>query len=246
MRPRPLELLNFEHLASCFVARFEYPGAQSRVHFGYLTPSPKELLDAAISGDTAARSQLFEEHFASLRTFVRGRLGKALRSREQSEDIAQSVVREALEDLDRLENRGLSSFRRWLFLRAENKIKDRGRFWKRERRTSARETPIERRERSDSGSHRGVGEVHRELLSLATPSRIASAREELVRVESAFAKLPDDYQRVILLARFGGFSHDEISVKLGRTSLATRTLLSRAMARLSLLLEEKSSPSHRK
>jgi DNA-directed RNA polymerase specialized sigma24 family protein len=45
-------------------------------------------------------------------------------------------------------------------------------------------------------------------------------------------------RRVILLARIGGLSHEEVAAGMGRTVLATRSLLARAMARLAVLLGE--------
>ena len=41
-----------------------------------------------------------------------------------------------------------------------------------------------------------------------------------------------------MLARLRGLSHESIAAKLGRTELATRTLLSRALARLAFALED--------
>jgi RNA polymerase sigma-70 factor (ECF subfamily) len=75
------------------------------------------------------------------------------------------------------------------------------------------------------------------MQTLFTPSRHAIGREELERLERAFAALPDDYRSVIVLARVHGLSHAEIAGRLGRTEPATRTLLSRALARLALAIE---------
>ena len=61
--------------------------------------------------------------------------------------------------------------------------------------------------------------------------------EELEHLASAFAALPPDWREVILLARVRGLSHAEIARTLGRTESATRTLLSRALARLATELE---------
>ena len=148
-------------------------------------------------------------------------------ARARSIDIAQSVVREALADKDRFEG-GDESLRAWLWRRAENKIRDRGRFWARQRRDAKKE----------------VGQVDDPALfeaygSLLTPSRIAMGREEIARVERAFAELADDQRRVILLARVANLSHAEVARAMGRSELATRSLLSRSIARLSMLLEER-------
>lgn len=193
----------------------------------------RELIEQARAGDPGARESLVEAHLGALRAFVRLRLGAALRRRETSLDLVQSVVREALEDLTRFEYRGEQSFRQWLLRRAENKIRDRARFWRRDRRTSERETTVDGAR--DDGDSR---EVEEQLTTFFTPSRHASAREELERVERAFRELPDDWRSVILMARVLGMSHEEIGREIGRSALATRTLLCRALARLTTLMEE--------
>lgn len=194
----------------------------------------EELVARAASGDAAARDELFAAHQDALRAFVRLRLGRHLRSREESLDLAQSVVREALEDLPQFEVRGAGGFRRWLLLRAENKIKDRGRFWSRARRDARLEIALSGTH--DDGEERAVAAA---LHDLATPSREAAGREDLARLERAFAGLSEDQRRVILLARVAGLSHEDVAAAMGRTVLATRSLLSRAMARLALLMEDR-------
>jgi RNA polymerase sigma-70 factor (ECF subfamily) len=172
-----------------------------------------------------------EEHLAGLRAFVRLRLGRALREKEESQDLVQSVCREVLSGSTGLAPRGRTGFREWLHRAAENKIKDRWRYWKRERRDPARETGFDA-----SGS--GSAALGSSLTDLITPSRQAASREELTRLERAFCGLPPDYREVIVLARLRGFPHAQIAERLGRTEVATRTLLSRALARLAFALEE--------
>ena len=192
------------------------------------------MIEQARAGDGRARASLVEAHLGALRAFMRLRLGQTLRHRETSLDLVQSVVREALEDLARFEYRGAGSFRQWLLRRAENKIRDRARFWTRERRSSNRETTVEAGA-DDESEARAVTD---QLATFFTPSRHASAREELERVERAFLALPEDWRRVILLARVLGLSHEAIGREIGRTALATRTLLCRALARLTTLLDD--------
>ncbi len=192
------------------------------------------MVARAAGGDATARDALFAAHQDALRAYVRLRLGRHLRSREESLDLTQSVVREALEDLPRFEVRGEGGFRRWLLMRAENKIKDRGRFWKRARRDPRLEIALV----SGSGDDAEDRAVVAALQNLSTPSREAAGREELLRLEHAIAELSDDQRRVILLARVAGMSHEEVAREMGRTVLATRSLLARAMARLAILMEE--------
>jgi RNA polymerase sigma factor (sigma-70 family) len=173
------------------------------------------------------RSELLEEHLAGLRAFVHLRLGRALRGKEESQDLVQSVCREVLSDRSGVPSRTGGGFREWLHRAAENKIRDRWRYWKRERRDVAREAEV------DPGAASGSA-----LVDLISPSRQAASREELAALERAFRDLPADYREVIVLARLRGWPHEKIAARLGRTELATRTLLSRALARLAFAMEE--------
>ena len=197
-----------------------------------MSDDPHELFRSAAGGDAAARDELFRRHLAGLRAFVRVRIGPLLRTKESSSDLVHSVCREVLEDLSGFEYRDEAGFRHWLYRRAENKIVDRARFWRREKRDVRREVAID----ADDERSREARELA-ELESLYTPSRDAAAREELERVERAFTELPDDYREVISLAKIVGLPHAEIAHEMGRSEGAVRTLLSRALARLATLHE---------
>lgn len=189
-----------------------------------------DLLRRAQASDEEARAALLEEHIAGLRAFVHLRLGRALRAKEESQDLVQSVCREVLADLPSFEPRADATFRDWLLRTAENKIRSRWRHWKREKRDVAREVELDATQAEDESRSS-------ELAYLLTPSRHAASREELARLERAFCELPADYREVIVLARLRGWPHERIAEHLGRTELATRTLLSRALARLAFAMD---------
>jgi RNA polymerase sigma-70 factor (ECF subfamily) len=195
-----------------------------------------DCLARALAGDVAARAELLERHVARLRAFVRPRLGARLRARESSQDVVQSVLREAWAGFDRLptgpDGIDRSGFRRWLLRAADRKLKSRGRFWSRQRRSSLAEE---------------AGMAQRLDLVAArdgnAPSRELAAREELARIERAFAGLPEVWREVVVAVRLQGLSHVEVARRLGRSESATRTILSRALARLATELERTAPPS---
>ncbi|MBL8755027.1 MAG: sigma-70 family RNA polymerase sigma factor, partial [Planctomycetes bacterium] len=78
----------------------------------------------------------------ALRTFVRLRMGKALRAKEDSCDIVQSVAREVLQHGDRFQHGGEAGFRDWLFTTAHRKVVDRLRHWRTAKRQSHRDTAL--------------------------------------------------------------------------------------------------------
>jgi RNA polymerase sigma-70 factor (ECF subfamily) len=197
--------------------------------------SLQHVIEKAVAGDRDARGDLLQRHLPTLRAFVRLHLGQGIRSRESSMDLVNSVCREALVAMPRFEYRGPNSFRNWLLRQAENKIRDRARYWTRERRTARREAGSVPALLSNMDATDRLSQ----LKSFSTPSRHACAREELSRAEAAFGDLPPDYCEVILLSRVLQLSHAQVAKEMGRTPAATRTLLSRALARLATLVEDR-------
>ncbi len=188
------------------------------------------LVERASRGDAVAVETLLENELPRLRTFVHLRMGPALRAREETVDLVQSVCRVILARRDQFRHEGGEQFRRWLLATARRVVADKAKYWRRDQRDAAREEP---RLLDDD-----FATVADSVCSQLTPSRVASARERLARFERAYATLPDDYREVIALARVLELPHKEVAERLGRSELATRTLLHRALAALSATLDE--------
>ncbi|MEZ5963017.1 MAG: RNA polymerase sigma factor [Planctomycetota bacterium] len=179
-------------------------------------PSPPPDVDA-----------LFARHLPPLVAFVRARTGRAVAARESAIDIAQSVCREVLQDLGKLEFRGDEAFRGWLFMQATRKILDRNRFLHRDRR--------------DVGREQAPSEAEAESLltayaTLATPSRCASAREELARIEAAVHDLPEAQRDAVTMSRLMGMGYTDIAQIMDLTESAVRGLVARGLAAIAAKL----------
>ena len=194
-------------------------------------PTEEALLVAAKAGDPHAFEQLYARHLPRLEAYLRLQAGALVRRKESISDLAQSVCLELLGELSSIDYRGEAAFRAWLYRAAERKILDRARFWAAEKRDAVRESPARA---AGSTSVSGVLDSYR---SFCTPSRAVAAREELDRVEAAFAGLPEHYRDVIVRARLLGLSHAEIAAELDKSEGAVRTLLCRALAELSERLQ---------
>jgi RNA polymerase sigma-70 factor (ECF subfamily) len=186
------------------------------------------LVQRLSEGDRSALDPLLDRHLPDLHAFVRLRMGRFLRDREGSLDLAQSVCREVLEHAGRFRHPNEAAFRRWLFLEAVRKIRQRHAYHLAQKRDPYREVPREAGESMLLARYR----------TLCTPSRTAAAREELQRVEAAFERLSDDHRQVLLLARVAGLPHAEVARAMERSEGAVRTLLFRASARLAQILTE--------
>lgn len=198
--------------------------ARAAVHCRAPMQSTEETGPRPSSDDGTRKSEWLRDCLPGLHAFVRLKFGPSLRAHEASIDIVQSVCAEVLAESDDREFERPEAFRAWLHKIAIHKIADRHRFWQAERRRTDREAGDLR---SDSAE-----ELLGVYASVCTPSRHASAREQIERVESAFAQLSERHRDVILEARILGRDRQEMADERGIDRVALRQLLARAMASL--------------
>ncbi len=189
---------------------------------------------AARRGEAKAVDSLFARNLPPLVAFIRARAGKAIAARESAVDIAQSVFREVLEDVDHIELKGEGAFRNWLFMQATRKVLDRAKFHGRGRRDVGREVAIPT-----------AGPAADALLacyaSIASPSQHAVANEELARFEAAVQKLPELQRDAVTMSRLMGLSYPQIAEQMKITESAVRGHVARGLAALSSQLDEDES-----
>ncbi len=178
------------------------------------------LIERASAGDAVAVEALLTEHLPALRAFLRLKVGPGILARESMSDLAQSVCRDILENAARFRPGGEPEFRKWLFTTAMRKIADRHEHWQAQKRRAVHEQAID-----DEQALGGLAAIY-------SPSQQAIAREELARVEAAFARLSPEKQEVILMSRLMGLPHAQIAAELGKSEVAVRAMLSRALADL--------------
>jgi RNA polymerase sigma-70 factor (subfamily 1) len=191
----------------------------------------QHLVQQASRGDDVAIDALLVRHLPALVAYVRLHADPLLRRHESCADLAQSVCREVLQDLDGFVYRGDPAFRCWLFTLALRKLINRKRHYLAQRRDVLRQQPLT----EGHCSQVGVAAVY---SSMCSPSHGAIAHETAERLERAFDRLPEDYRTVITLARLLGLSHAEVAAEMGRQQGAVRTLLSRALVRLGRFMAE--------
>lgn len=185
-----------------------------------------EVVRSATRGVPAAVADVLRAYLPRLERFVHLRLGERLHAREETVDIVQSTVRELLEE-PQFEWQGEAEFRAWLFQAALNKIREKARFHAADKRTPDREAP----------ASAGDADLGAAVADLVTPSRAAMANEDLQRLESAFTRLTEAQREVLTLARIAGLPHAVIAQRLGKSEVAVRQLLVRALAALGAALE---------
>jgi RNA polymerase sigma factor (sigma-70 family) len=179
----------------------------------------RALVERAATGDEAAVESLLEQHLPGLRAYIRLKAGPQLLALESTSDLAQSVCRDVLQHMERFRYGGEGAFRKWLFTTALRKIADRYEYYRAAKRDVRRD--------ASTGGDDTILEACRGFY---TPSRHAAAREELDKLQAVLHALDDEKREVIVLSRLVGLSHAEIAAELGKTEVAVRKLLSRALA----------------
>lgn len=181
----------------------------------------------AKSCDRKSLEELLLRHLPAVRAYIRLRAGPAVRAMESSSDLAQSVCREALEELPDFRFDGEAAFRSWLFTVAMHKVMDRG------RRAASRRQNAETPRSAEASSDDALGALYSSRL---TPSAEIADRESIERLERAFDRLPDEQREVLVLAKIAGLTQAEVGRQVGKSEDAVRKILSRALARLTTLL----------
>lgn len=200
------------------------PGNPEPLVTAHEEPDASSIL-AASRGDPVAIDEVLRAYLPRLQRFVHLRLGAPLRAREDTLDIVQSTVRELLAH-EQFEWRGEVEFRAWLFQAALNKIREKARFHGAAKRATGRELP--------AGLHALGSDAA--LRDTTTPSRDAMAKEDVQALEAAFARLTEPQREVLTLARIAGLPHAAIASRLGKSEVAVRQTLVRAMAALGAAL----------
>jgi len=190
------------------------------------------LLDRVREGDEEAFSLLFRKYSPRLAVLIHYKLGPEMRSRLEVEDILQETFFAAHRRLEQFTYRSPGSFMSWLARIADHVIVDAARFHGRQKRQP--EEMLSLRTESNPRGAEGVNSL--------TPSRILVRRERLQQVLEALDALPEDYRRVILLARVMGLSTQEIAEQMGRPRENVAVLLHRAVGRLRQLAHKSEAP----
>ena len=167
------------------------------------------LLRLAQGGSPGALSALMERYHPRILEMVRRRLGRSLRSGQDSTDVAQDVVAESLRSLEGFRPRDERSFAPWLGAIVENRIRNLSRLQRRRPARSLDAPALEALEsprREDSGSWE-------------------QRRSEL---DGAIENLRSDHREVVRLRYREGLSYRQIGKRMGRSEAAVSMLLSRA------------------
>jgi RNA polymerase sigma-70 factor, ECF subfamily len=196
-----------------------------------------DLIDRCRQGDAQARAQLFENYRPYLQLLAQGQLGRHLRAKCDPSDLVQQTLLEAHRDFGAFKGTHAPELLAWLRrILAHNLFNEARRFAARQR-DASREVSLEQLQHGLEQSSLTLGRCL--AASGPSPSSIVAEDEAALRLAETLARLPADYQTVLVLRVLEGRSAEEVGEQLGRSAGAVRMLQMRALTALRELLTER-------
>lgn len=193
--------------------------------------TPEALLSAALAGSSEALGTLMQSCRTYLLVTSKRELGTDLQVKVSPSDLVQETFAEGQRAMGGFAGSTPEEFYAWLRGIMLNKLAHARR---RYLATAARNLHREER-RPDHSSIAAQAEL---VVDHETPSKRAMRKETAEAVNSALARLPDHFRRVIKLRNFALLPFAEIALAMHRSEHDLRALWVRAMQRLKRELDD--------
>lgn len=185
-----------------------------------------QLLSAARAGSAEAMGQVFEVFREYLLSIANQKLDPALRAKGGASDIVQETFLEAQRDIAQFAGTTSAELKAWLVRLMVNNAMNFARTYKAtDKRQVSREVGLPQNTPTGPAGGDLPGDT-------PTPSVEMMAEERAIALKQAIARLPEDYQRVIVLRNQDDRAFGDIAELMGRTENAVRKLWFRAVEQL--------------
>jgi RNA polymerase sigma-70 factor (ECF subfamily) len=190
-----------------------------------------DLLQRARAGDESARDRLFEACRNYVAVAARAEMATWLKAKVDASDLVQQTLLEA--------HRGMNNFRgtteaEWLGWLRQILVHNAADFVRRfhgvEKRRAGREVPLAAADSDRAGPQLAAGDL--------SPSQVLLQKERQLQVADAVARLPEDYQEVVILRNLQQLPFDEVAERMGRSRPAVQMLWMRAIRKLQEILNQ--------
>lgn len=194
--------------------------------------SDTELIRRVRDHEVAALADYIDQTRHQLLAFIQRRLGAALRTKIEVDDVFQDVSAEAVRSLATVELDSRDPFS-WLCQIVERKIVDAHRFhFGAQKRSAERERSLDR----PGSRSRQAKFIDLLVVSMTTPSQAFSRNAREARLFDALGALPEDQREALRLRYVENLPSKQIAAQLGKSDAAVRVTLTRAIKRLQAIL----------
>jgi RNA polymerase sigma-70 factor (ECF subfamily) len=191
--------------------------------------------------DANALAQYVVARRGQLLAYIERRLGAALRSKIEPEDVLQEVSAEALRSLPAIDLGDRDPFS-WLCQVSERRIVDaHRRFFESQKRAAGREVSINAPAGGGGNAEfdaTRAGLINMLVASMTTASQAFSRDQKQMRLLDALTSLGEEAREALRLRYVDGLPSKEIAQKMNKSDGAIRVLLTRSLAKLQEILGE--------
>ena len=186
-------------------------------------------------GDSQALADFIMTRRPQLMAFIDRRLGPALRSKIELDDLFQEVSAEAVRSLGEVDLQDRDPFS-WLCQVAERRIIDaHRRYFGSQKRDAGREVSLNAGGAGASSSRPAL--INLLVASMTSASQAFSRNQKEIRLLAALEKLPPENREAIRLRYVEDMPSKDIAQRLGKTDGAVRVMLTRSLAKLQEIFE---------
>lgn len=186
------------------------------------------LLEQSRAGDSSKLGQLLESYHDYLRLLARIEIGRRLQGKLDASDIVQETFLDAHRQFPNFQGHSEGEFIRWLRAILAGKLANVIRHYLG---TQARDPRLERELQVDldaSSCELAVIVADRQR----SPSQEVVGQEQGLLVAQALARLPEDYQTVIVLRHMEGLTFPQVAQRMGRSVDSVEKLWLRGLTKL--------------
>jgi len=199
-----------------------------------MTDSEAALIARVKSHDVAALGEFIVLRRPQLLVYIERRLGAALRTKLEPEDILQEVSVEAVRSLEQMNLAERDPFG-WLCQIADRRIVDaHRRLFGAQKRAAGREVPLG----PAGGDSQRLGVIDMLVASMTSASQAFSRNQREIRFYEALATLPEEHREALRLRYLEGLPSKDVAQRLGKTDGAVRVMLTRSLHKLQQVLGE--------
>lgn len=192
--------------------------------------SASELIQRCRRGEERALEELFERYRHYLRVLAATQMGRQLRTKCDASDLVQQTLLEAYRDFADFQGEQEADLLAWLRRILANNLFNEARHFAAQQRNAAREVSLDHLQAGLDHSSATLGRCL--AADTPRPSQIAAEHESAVRLAATLARLPPDYQQVLLLRVFEELPAEEVGRRMNRSAGAVRMLQLRALTAL--------------
>jgi RNA polymerase sigma-70 factor (ECF subfamily) len=157
----------------------------------------------------------------------------SLRPQVDPSDLVQEVFQKACRDFGQFAGTSETAIVAWLRAILIHSLVDQVKHHRAQERDHRRQKSLEALlDQAGRAAHDALA------APMASPSSVASRREQAVLLAQAIDRLPDHYREVFILRNMEHVPFDEVATRLDRSPVAVRKIWTRAVMALKRMLED--------